>query len=385
MPFTIARLYLRHIARDRTALFFVVVLPVVVILILGVTIGGFSTFRVGLLDESSGPLSAGLVSNIRDARSLRVTTFHSLSSLKTAVRRQEVVAGIVVPSDADALLRDGRPLTVGVVGEQANRTTQGALAAITATVASHGGLLQAAAFTTQHVGGTLAENLAKASAVAPHVAAINVNVVRADTRRRFLPDGYAYSAPTMLVLFVFINSLALGSIVIENRRMGLYDRYIAAPVRPATIVLGEVAGGFAIAITQSLLIVGVGAFAFGVHWGDPLAAGAIVFAWALVGTGAGILSGSLFRTPEQASAVGPALGMALGMLGGCMWPLEIVGPTMRTIGHLAPQAWAVDAWVEVLSRGGGVADIVRQLGVLLAFAGVLLVLATARLRRVLVQ
>ena len=44
-----------------------------------------------------------------------------------------------------------------------------------------------------------------------------------------------------------------------------------------------------------------------------------------------------------------------------MWPLEIVGPTMRTVGHVTPQAWAVDAWTDVISRGDHVAQILVPL------------------------
>jgi ABC-2 type transport system permease protein len=69
------------------------------------------------------------------------------------------------------------------------------------------------------------------------------------------------------------------------------------------------------------------------------------------------------------------------MLGGCMWPLEIVGDTMRSIGHIAPHAWAVDAWTALLSRNGGLVDIAGDLAVLGAFATVLLAAATLRLRR----
>jgi ABC-2 type transport system permease protein len=78
-----------------------------------------------------------------------------------------------------------------------------------------------------------------------------------------------------------------------------------------------------------LLIVGVGALLFGVDWGNPIAAGALVALWALGGTGAGMLSGSVFRTPEQASSIGPTVGMVAGMLGGCMWPLAIVTVRLR--------------------------------------------------------
>jgi ABC-2 type transport system permease protein len=235
------------------------------------------------------------------------------------------------------------------------------------------------------VGGAFEANLVSAARVERQLPNIGVRAVPTDTKRRFLPQGFASSAPTMLVLFVFINSLALGGIAIENRRLGLYERFLAGPVRPATIVSGEVAGAFTMALLQSVLIVAVGALVFGVHWGDPLAAALLVAAWALVGTGAGMLSGSLFRTPEQATSIGPAVGIALGMLGGCMWPLEIVGPTMRRIGHLVPHAWAVDAWTELLSRGGGLPDIARDLAVLAAFAAGFLVLATMRLRRSLVR
>jgi ABC-2 type transport system permease protein len=70
------------------------------------------------------------------------------------------------------------------------------------------------------------------------------------------------------------------------------------------------------------------------------------------------------------------------MLGGCMWPLSIVSKTMREVGHIAPQAWAVDAWTSLLSRGGSIVSIAPELGVLAAFAAGFLTLATVRLRRV---
>lgn len=68
---------------------------------------------------------------------------------------------------------------------------------------------------------------------------------------------------------------------------------------------------------------------FGVSWGNPLAAAALIGMWALVGPGAGMGSGTLFRTPEQTTAIGQAMGIAFGMLGGCVWPIEIVPQSVR--------------------------------------------------------
>jgi ABC-2 type transport system permease protein len=75
------------------------------------------------------------------------------------------------------------------------------------------------------------------------------------------------------------------------------------------------------------------------------------------------------------------VGIAFGMLGGCMWPLEIVPPVMRAIGHVVPHGWAVDSWIELLSRGGGLGDIAGRLAVLAAFALAFGTLAAFRLRR----
>lgn len=172
--------------------------------------------------------------------------------------------------------------------------------------------------------------------------------------------------------------------MIQTRRYGVFSRALAAPVRPRDLVLGEALSYLALTLGQSLLIVVVGAVMFGVSWGNPVAAAALIMMWALVGTGAGMASGTFFRTPEQATAIGPAVGIAFGMLGGCMWPLEIVPESVRLVGHATPHAWAVDAWVSVLSRGGGLAEIAGYLAILAGYAAALLAIASLRLRHSLV-
>jgi ABC-2 type transport system permease protein len=213
---------------------------------------------------------------------------------------------------------------------------------------------------------------------------VPVRTVVVNSKSNILPAGYSYSAPTMLVLFVFINAMAGGAAIIQTRRFGIFSRALAAPIRPRDLVLGEALCYVALALLQALIIVGVGALMFGVSWGNPLAAAVLIVMWALVGTGAGMVSGTLFRTPEQATAIGPAVGIAFGMLGGCMWPLEIVPESIRLAGHATPHAWAVDAWVTLLSRGGGLADIAGYLAILAAYAVVLLSIASLRLNRSLV-
>lgn len=371
----------RRMLRDRTSLFFAFLLPVAVIVIIGATVTGFGQFRVGVVESGSGPLSRELVTELHHAGGLRVRDYADEAQARASLRRSELDAVVVVPAGLDTALRGGQTVSVPVLVEGAGTTGPAAAAAVSATVADQGARIQAARFATAQQGGTFDQRLALARAQQAQATPLTVSQVVVGGGSQFLPLGFSYSTPTMLVLFVFLNALAGAASIVSTRGLGVYARVMATPAGARAVVLGETLAYLTLALLQSLVIVLVGALAFGVHWGDPVAAFVLIALWALVGTGAGVLSGTLFRTPEQASAIGPAVGILLGMLGGCMWPLAIVPAWLRTLGHATPHAWAVDAWTELLSRHGDLFSIARELAVLAAVAAVLLTLATVRLRR----
>ena len=382
-PFVSASL--RRLVRDRTAMFFVVALPIVVILVIGITVRGFNSFRVGVVrPPSSGPATHELTAALDADPSLDIRTVPDIATGRAELRRGEISGLVVIPSRYDAVATGGGSLRIPVVASTAGSDQQAVVAAVSAVVAHQAARIQAARFAASVTDTPIDVALARATRLQPSNSVVGVRSELVN-RSSVLPSGFSYSAPTMLVLFVFINALAGGSAIIQARKLGIYDRAMAAPIHARSIVIGEAGASLSVALLQSVLIVAVGGLIFGVQWGNPLAAIVLVIVWALVGTGAGVLSGTLFHTPEQASAIGPAVGIAFGMLGGCMWPLEIVTPVMRTIGHLVPQAWAVDAWSVLLSRGGDLAAIGKQLAILAAFAVVLLAVASARLHSTLTR
>jgi ABC-2 type transport system permease protein len=375
---------LKRVTRDRTFLFFIVLLPILVILLVGVTTASSTSIRVGLVPGQSASLATQLVENIEGDAALTTQRYATRADGVDALRRGEVTAVVLVPLTLDADLRSGRTVKVPVLVSGSLETSQAAVTAVSSVVARHGAAVQAALFATTHSARSFDANLATTTTLQRQTPVVPVRTEVVNSQSNFLPLGYNYSAPTMLILFVFINAVAGGAAMIQTRRYGIFARALAAPIRPRDLVLGEALCYLALTLGQALLIVVVGAVMFGVSWGNPLAAAALIGMWAMVGTGAGMASGTLFRTPEQASAIGPAVGIAFGMLGGCMWPLEIVPQSVRLIGHATPHAWAVDAWVTLLSRGGGLADIAGYLAILAAYALVLLGIASLRLRRSLV-
>ena len=188
-------------------------------------------------------------------------------------------------------------------------------------------------------------------------------------------------ASSQLLLFIFLTSLTSAVALIETRRLGLSRRMLSTPTPARTVIFGEALGRFGVAIVQGLFIMLGSLIVFGVDWGEPLGSAALLVSFALVGAGAGMLLGSVFRTEQQAGAIGILAGLGLAALGGCMFPLELFSPTMQTVAHVTPHAWAIDGYAELIRRDGSLVDVLPYVGILLAYAAVLLGLAAWRLRR----
>jgi ABC-2 type transport system permease protein len=263
--------------------------------------------------------------------------------------------------------------------QQLGETVRGA-------VAQQAALLGAARFAvTERSVSSFSAGLAAAARISPAVPPVAVTETTAGTALFSRTLGqFDEGAWTELLLFLFLISLTGAVALIETRRLGLSRRMLATPTSPGTVIAGETLGRVLIAVIQAVVIILGSALLFGVHWGQPAGVAAVVILFALVGAGAGILLGTLFRNEQQAVGVSLLLGLGLGALGGCMVPLEVFSPTMKRVAHLTPQAWGNDAFTQLVGHHAAVTAILPQLGILAAYAAVLLALATWRLRRVLV-
>lgn len=380
----IAAVNLRRLLRDRTGLFFIFVLPVILIVVLGTVFGGRTAPRLGIVMLDDGPLAAELANAIRDGEvALDVRTPTDEPRLRAAVEDGSLELGLVVPADYDALLIEGDRAEVTVIG-QPDTGLSALRRAVDSAVADQAARIRAARLVQAEAGVSFEAALAFAADAQVATSGIEVRVERMG--EGIFPEGTAAFAPgaqSQLILFMFLTSMTAATQVILSRQLGVSRRMLAAPIGISTIVVGEILGRFGVAMLQGLFIVFLSALAFGVPWGDPLAAGMVVVVFALVGTGAAMVVGVFADDVDQAGALGVMAGMLLGALGGAMVPLEIFPEPMHTIAYLTPQAWAIQGLRTVGLHDGGVADILPELAVLGLFALGLVALGTWRFRRVL--
>ena len=147
-------------------------------------------------------------------------------------------------------------------------------ATIESAVAGQSGLLGAARLVQPGARRAVAAALARAKAAAATVPAVGVRLTAPDGKPYPESRGrYSNGASTQLLLFIFLTSLTGSARLIESRRLGVARRMLSTPTSVATILAGETLGRLAVALLQALLIVVGSALFFGVRWGDPLGDG----------------------------------------------------------------------------------------------------------------
>ncbi len=384
--FTIAGINLRRFVRDRSNVFWVLVFPILLILVLGAAFGGSSDPRLGVYEAGDGELSGGLVLLLEEQSGMQVVGFESRDDLVATVERGEVEAGLIIPADYDAGLQAGRSVVVELAIRSAE-DAQGIRGNVQSALTQQSGVLRAAAFVQAEGAGTFADGLDVAAATGENIPDVTVTVSSVGEQIGYFQLGrFDASAQAELLLFMFLTSLTASAALIQTRRLGVARRMVATPTPVRTILIGEGLGRFVIALLQGVFIMVGTLVLFNVDWGDPIGASAILIVFALVGSGAAMLMGSLFSNDQQAGGLGVLFGLGLAALGGCMIPLiifEYFAPTLFNIAHITPHAWGLEAFDALVIEKGTVVDTLPFLGILLGYAAVFYLLAIWRLRKVL--
>ena len=82
-----------------------------------------------------------------------------------------------------------------------------------------------------------------------------------------------------------------------------------------------------------------------------------------------MIIGTWARSQEQAIATAVIVAIIAGMLGGCVYQLDTVSTTVNHVGHIVPQAWAMDAFVKLIYDHATFTDTLPEIGALAVFAG----------------
>jgi ABC-2 type transport system permease protein len=194
-----------------------------------------------------------------------------------------------------------------------------------------------------------------------------------------LKNGFKMSAPSITVMFVMISILGMTQSLAEERMAGILRRVGMMPVHKAQWLGGKLLATFLVGWLQFAVLVAFGEW-LGVGLGSaPLATMMVASAYVLAVTAMALALAAVARTPSQASAIATVAWVVLVPLGGAWWPLILVPPWMRTLGHLSPVAWCLDALNALVFYQGTWADALLPSSALVLFAMACFVFGVRRL------
>lgn len=384
----IARVELVRLLRDRSNLFFVLVLPLLLVVLIGAQFGGSFDARIGVVGPADDPVAEAVVADLEARDGIATETYDDRDALLDAVSRNVLSAGLVLPDDLGVRLSEGGSVEVAFIaqpdaGSLSLRTVVEAALAEPAAVAA---AATAAAEDAEAAPGELAATAQDLRDRLPRVEVTTEAVGGDELAQEFAGLGqFDLGASTQLVLFTFLTALTGSAALIQTRKLGVATRMASTPTSIPAILGGQAAGRIAVALFQAGYIVVATLLLFQVNWGSPLATGAVIVLFAIAAGAAGMLIGSVASNDAQAGGLGIGLGIGLAALGGSMLPLEFYPPGMRIVAAVTPHYWANQAMAEIIRRDGTIVDVLPQLGVLAAFCIALLALASWRLYRALIR
>lgn len=372
----IVRANLRRMVNDRSNIFFIIVLPLLIVFALGSAIGSSTgAVLVGVVDTSPTDSSSAVLEAMRAVDGVEIRTYSSADELRNDVARRVVDVGWAASSPAA-----GPEVLTWYASQGQGQLLRGTLESIVRAVDVDARVLAIVTDESGRDDDAVADALDNAAAV---VGTTPVAITTPDDPADDPTNITAVLAAGELTLFIFLTSLTGASYLLLTRQYGITRRMRAGPVTIGAIILGEGLSRYVVALAQAGIVLAGSTILFGVDWKDLGAVLALSAAMALVGTAAAILLGTVARNEQQAGAIGLMLGLVLAALGGSMQPLHFFPDALRTAAFATPHAWMNDALWRILVDGEGLAEVWPSIVILVGVGVVLSSLASAAMARTL--
>ncbi len=420
----IVRTGFRALRRDRGALILSFVLPIAFFSIFAMVFsntagGGTPRVSVLIVDEDHSVVSQRLVEALSRESALRTSTRpaaakgepqppeYTAATAEAAVKAGDAPAALIIPAgfgtNPVAFETGGRRKAIRILHDSSDPVAAQVVAGMVQKVAFYAlpdtiagvGMTyfeQASGGLTPQQQKSIASSLDAFRSYLdkqPNASSNSQNgaggLVAVETRdvvgeKKRSPTISFYAAGIGVMFLLFTASAAAGSLL-DEADSGALDRVLSARVSMTTLLAGKMAYSTLLASSQLTLMFLWGAAVFHLDLFAHLPGFFVMtVATAFAVAAFGMLLASLSRTRAQQSAIGTLLILTMSAMGGSMFPRFLMPETMRKVGLVTPNAWAIDGFTKVFWRDEPVSHLGPQVAALVG-GGVLLFLLARRFAR----
>ncbi|GLW69550.1 transport permease protein [Kitasatospora phosalacinea] len=339
----LSRVMLLGFLRDKGTLFFTLALPLMFLLLFGVLYKGGGTSHVKVAE-------IGQVKILDEARA------HAEGSLDAL----EITTGL---SEADALAKVRKGDLDGLVAEGPNGTL----------VLRFSQADQVKSATVQGIVNSLVDGANQAASNAPAKYTLDASKVEDDSTKPI-----QYLTPGLLAYAVAMGAVYGASFTLVTwRKKRVLRRLRLAPISAGTIVGARVLVSVLVALAQTglfLMVARIDYFGLKLTGNWWLVLPLVVCA-TLAFMSIGLVTGSLAKTEESANGMNQLIILPMSFLGGAFIPLDFAPSWLQDVSRALPLRYLIVPAKSVLSQGGGLAEALPAMGILLGFTAVLCAVA----------
>jgi ABC-2 type transport system permease protein len=410
---------IKIILKDRAAVMWLFILPVVFILIFA----GLATLTYGkssdeeeedtrtplavVNNDPDGVLAARFLADLDGAGVFRVETT-SLADAEARLNILKISRYIVIPAGFSTDLAQGNPVTVQVITHpdgyaQGNITLLQLLNGIAKDTSLELQLLDGIRQMGEMQAGnpeaaqvfdpektlTQARSQFERSRTTPLVRVTSRILAEEEKQNAEVLNLSTSSVPGMAVLFVFLAAATVARSIYEERKNGSLRRLMSAPLLRSELLLGKMLPIWLLTLVQIAVIFLFGALVLPILGAGRLGIGNNPLAWvvtslviALCSTSLGIFISAIARSEGQISGLSNALLWVAGFVGGALLPSFMIEqiPMLNVLSRFVPQSWATRAYYDILARGAGLVEVLPSLGMLLLFSGIFFFIGVKRFK-----
>lgn len=396
--FRIAAKDTKIMVRDRAALLVMLAMPLALIFILGSALGslgegGSLNAKVAIVNQDAGDTGErfvdGLTSSEEIAEVFNITVSDDVEQVRTDVERGDLQAALIIPDDLSEKVLAGEPAALEVLQDPGSQMSAGIWAGVVrAGVANASAQIIAAhmlqdAFASGAVSGGAAPptgGMPPSAQQVPELSFDAVTVTEVEVEIEKQVSMISYYAAGMTGMFLLFGGMFGAFSFVRERREQTLARMLATPASRVTIVGGKALGVLLIGALQFVVLYLGTRLLFQVDWGTNMLGTLLVgLAETLAAAGLAMTLAALGRSERAIGGIAPAFIMLFAALGGSMIPAEQLPAWLLPAQVLSPVYWTVDGLL-TLMQGGALAEVLPNVGAVLAIATVLFGFGVWRLR-----
>jgi ABC-2 type transport system permease protein len=169
---------------------------------------------------------------------------------------------------------------------------------------------------------------------------------------------------------------------VRERERGTIEQLIVTPIRPWELVVGKITPYVLIAVFNTLEVLFIGSWWFGV----PIRSGlglvlALSGLFLLTSLGLGLLASTVANTQQEATITVYALMLPSIMLSGFFFPIEAMPRVLQWISYAIPLRYYLVIIRALLLKGVGIPALTTEIVALAAFGMLLMAAAAVRFHK----